>query len=169
MSQARKARDLIETLEKGRFYAECPCCGEPMLLAEAGLFSLDDFTPEALERYRQMLEDQKERRKALKDRKTEIPARSERGAESVNIGFILERIAPAMKTFSFDRNDCRSVFDPIDYVIFEGLSRGRKVDRIIFADIKTGKATLAKKQREIRGVVEKKRVEFDVYDATREK
>jgi predicted Holliday junction resolvase-like endonuclease len=61
----------------------------------------------------------------------------------VNIGFILERIAPAMKAFEFDRNDCRSLFDPIDYIIFSGLTCHGKVDRLIFADIKTGNARLS--------------------------
>lgn len=167
MSEKAKAREMIATLEKGRFYAECPCCREPISLRDAGLFYLDDFTSEAAERYRTLVEEQKDRKKALREARVKIPERSQRGAETVNIGFILERIAPVMRSFAFDRNDCRSLFDPIDYVIFEGLSTRGKVDRIVFADIKTGKAPLAKKQREIRELVEKKRVEWDTYDAGR--
>ena len=35
------------------------------------------------------------------------------GLFSVNLGFVLERIAPSLDGFTFDRNDCRSMFDPL--------------------------------------------------------
>jgi predicted Holliday junction resolvase-like endonuclease len=164
VSQRQKARDLIRTLESADFCCECPSCQETIRLREAGLFYLDDFTPEALDRYRALSDQVKERRQALKEALAKIPESSERGAEAVNIGFILERIAPCMKDFSYERNDCRSLFDPIDYVIFEGLSQTGSVERIIFAEIKTGKARLASKQKEIKTLVEEKRVEMDTYD-----
>lgn len=165
MNQRKKAHDLIAAIEKGGFYSECPACDETMRLKDASLFYLDDFSPGAAERYQQKLKEVKERRKALNDIRRNIPIRSQKGAEAVNIGFILERIAPSMMSFSFDHNDCRSLFDPIDYVIFEGLSRNGRVDRIVFADIKTGSARLQKKQKEIKEVVESNKVEFDTYRA----
>lgn len=68
-----------------------------------------------------------------------------------------------MKEFHFDRNDCRSLFDPIDYVIFEGLSKKGTVNKIIFSDIKTGHSQLMVKQKQIKSLVEKKRVVWDTY------
>jgi predicted Holliday junction resolvase-like endonuclease len=47
-----------------------------------------------------------------------------------------------MRDFSFDRNDCRSLFDPIDYIIFEGLSKKNSVSKILFTEIKTGRLVL---------------------------
>lgn len=163
MNQKRKARALIHAIESGSFYCECPVCDQTMHLRDAGLFYLDDFSPEAADLYRQRLDEVKERRKALNELRKRIPLESQRGAEAVNIGFILERIAPSMKSFAFDHNDCRSLFDPIDYVIFEGLSRKGLVERIVFADIKTGNARLQRKQREIKELVENNKVEFDIY------
>jgi hypothetical protein len=54
MSRRDKAKEMIRTLEDGRFYCECPECGETLRLRDAGLFYLDDFTPEAAERCRLM-------------------------------------------------------------------------------------------------------------------
>ncbi len=68
-----------------------------------------------------------------------------------------------MKSFRFNSNDCRSLFDPIDYIIFEGLSAKGKVERILFTDIKTGNARLNNHQKEIRSVIAKKRLLWDVY------
>lgn len=163
MNLAKDAKDIIRTLEENRFYAVCPCCEETILLKDTGLFYLDDFSSQAEELYKERLSELKEQEKALRERRKSIPRSSEIRATAVNIGFILERIAPSMKEFRFDRNDCRSLFDPIDYVIFEGLSKGGSVTKILFADIKTGGGRLTGKQREIRDLVEAKKVTWDTY------
>ena len=164
MNLAKEASEVIRTLGARRCYAQCPCCEEPILLKDAGLFYLDDFSPDADKLYQQLLQDLKERKKGLRARRKAISQTSEVGAKAVNIGFILERIAPSMNDFPFDRNDCRSLFDPIDYVIFEGLSKKGSVTKILFADIKTGGARLGPNQKEIRDVIEQKRVVWDEYE-----
>jgi predicted Holliday junction resolvase-like endonuclease len=169
MNLAKDAKEIIRTLGENRFYAECPCCGEAVLLKDAGLFYLDDFSPQAEELYKQRMGEIKEGEKELRERRKSIPRISEAKTTAVNIGFILERIAPSMKEFRFDRNDCRSLFDPIDYVIFEGLSKRGSVSKILFADIKTGKAVLTKKQKEIRDLVEAKKVIWDTYPTEADK
>ena len=164
MSRKSEAKKIIRTLEENHFHAGCPHCDETFPLKEAGLFHLDDFSPEGEELYDEMLDGLKEQRKELRERREQISKRSETTTRAVNIGFVLERIAPAMEGFGFDRNDCRSLFDPIDYVVFEGLAEKGRVSRIIFADIKTGAARLSARQREIRDLVENKQVELDVYE-----
>ena len=116
MNQTKEAKDIIHTLEENRFYAECPCCGEPILLKDAGLFYLDGFSNEAERIYKTKVAELKERERELRQRREAISVDSEVKTEAVNIGFILERIAPCMKGFCFERNDCRSLFDPIDYI-----------------------------------------------------
>lgn len=164
MNLRNQAREIIHLLETGGFYAECPCCEEPILLKKAHLFYLDDFTPEALELYKQQKTELNEREMKLKERRKSISQTSEIGAKSVNIGFILERLAPTMREFRFDRNNCRSLFDPIDYVIFEGLSKKGTVSKLFFVDIKTGAARLKNNQKEIKSLVQRKKVEWDTYE-----
>jgi hypothetical protein len=119
MNLTKEAREVIRTLEENNFYVECPYCGEPILLRNAGLFYLDDFSPEAEKLYQQKLAECKIREKEIREERKAISRRSETATTTINIGFILERIAPTMRDFRFDRNDCRSLFDPIDYIIFE--------------------------------------------------
>ena len=168
MNLKNEAKQIINTLDSGKFYVDCPCCGEPILLRNAGLFYLDDFTPEAEELYRKKIDELKEQEKELRERRRNIPLSSEMKSTAVNIGFILERIAPSMKEFTHDRNDCRSLFDPIDYVIFEGLNKRGIVTKILFVDIKTGKAKLTGRQKEISKLVENKKVLWDTYDPEEE-
>jgi predicted Holliday junction resolvase-like endonuclease len=159
----KEAKDIIRTLEENHFYVECPCCGEHILLKDAGLFYLDDFSPEAETLYQQKLKECKIREKEIREERKAISRNSETATTTINIGFILERIAPTMSDFRFDGNDCRSLFDPIDYIIFEGLSKNNSVSKILFTEIKTGKARLNDHQKEIRALVERKQVTWDTY------
>lgn len=160
----QEANEIIKTLKDNNFYCECPCgCGEEIALRDAGLFFLDDFPDNAEKVYKEYLQDLKDRRQELKNRKVNMKVRPERVAKSVNIGFILERLAPTLKKFPFEHFDCRSLFDPIDYVIFEGLHKKGTVSKIIFTDIKTGDARLKSSQKEIKTLVENKKVEFKTY------
>ncbi len=163
MNLTKEAKEIIRTLEENEFYAECPCCGEPVLLKDAGLFYLDDFSPEAEKLYQGKLQECKVREKEIREERKAISRRSEKTTTSVNIGFILERIAPSMKSFPFNHNDCRSLFEPIDYIIFEGLNMKNSVSKILFTEIKTGDAKLTKKEKEIRSLVEKKQVAWETY------
>lgn len=168
MKRYNIAARLIATLKRGNFYAECPCCGETIKLGTAGLFYLNKFPPDSERLYEQKLIELKEKADALKSLRKSISEKSEIGARAVNIGFILERLAPSLETFRFNRNDCRSLFDPIDYIIFEGLSSKGKVTKIFFTDIKTGEARLRSSQKEIKNLIIKKRVSWDIYKRVRE-
>lgn len=160
-----KARMFIRFLETRGFYAECPCCQEPVLLKKCGLFYLDNFTDDAQRVYSDLQNELRERALALKRKPAEISSKSSAVAEATNKGRILERLAPAMKAFRFDRNDCRAIFDPIDYVIFENLSSKGTVSKVFFAEVKTGEARHTRKQKDIRSLVESKKVSLGVYSS----
>ena len=165
MNDARFAKEIIRTLEDGGFYAECPCCEESVRLRDCNLFYLDDFSEKGLEIYELYRNEVDQRRLDLRERRKHISTSSEIQARATNVGFVLERLAPSLSTFRFECSDCRSLFDPIDYIIFEGLCQNGVVSKIIFADIKTGNGTLSRRQREIRDLVNRKKVEFDTYEA----
>ena len=152
-----KQQEIIETLKTGNFYIECSSCQEEVRLKQAALFDNKNFSDEALEVYNEHLEYIRQRKAELKSLKERGNTKSEVGALSTNFGFIMERIAPTLPTFRFKHNDCRSLFDPIDYVIFEGLTQNGTVDKIYFVDIKTGGARLNKRQKEIRNLINDKR------------
>jgi len=160
----KEAKEVIKTLKAANFYCECPCgCGEEIRLRDADLFYLDDFTPKAKSAHKELVEGLKERRMALKERERNMRSRPQITTRAVNIGFILERIVPAFDHFPFEHNDCRSLFDPIDYLIFEGLNKRGVVSKLIFTEIKSGSARLNNNQKEIKELVKNKKVEFKTY------
>jgi predicted Holliday junction resolvase-like endonuclease len=163
MSLETEAEEIIEMLESGDFYAQCPCCNESIPLNRAGLFFLDNFTSGAEELYKRRLDELRERRAELEHRQMKISQSSRSGAKAVNLGFVLEHLAPVMGGFPFELCDCRSLFKPIDYLIFHGLSSKGKVDCVVFVDIKTGHSRLSPPQKAVRSLVECGKVVWDMY------
>ena len=137
-------QDLIQFLLSSNFKAECSNCNGNMDLSETALFDAENFTPEAKEILKERKQFNKDRKEELKGRSGKMSQRIEIITQTVNIGLIHEWLAPALKGFRFDKNDYRSLFNPIDYVIFEGLNKTGSVQKIIFIDIKTGYASLKK-------------------------
>ncbi len=163
MAKTNQHTEIIQMLKTGNFFIECNHCSEELFLKKIHLFDNDNFTEEASEIYEEQLQWVRDKKLELKRLKEVGTKRSEIGALSVNIGLILERLAPTMPGFPFNHNDCRSVFDPIDYVIFEGLTKKGRVDKIFLIDIKSGNAKLTPRQKEIKSAIQNKKVTFKKF------
>ena len=112
-------QDLIQFLQSNNFKAESPNCNGKMDLSETALFDAENFTPEAKDLLKERKQFNKERQEELKGRSGKMSQKIETTTQSVNIGFILERLAPALKGFRFDKNDCRSLFATVHYIFVE--------------------------------------------------
>lgn len=77
-------------------------------------------------------------------------------------GKIAEQMAPVLPDFCFTPSDARFIGSPVDYIIFDGLTRvaDDKEDeiQIVFMDVKKGSGALTRTQRLIKQAVEKKSV-----------
>jgi predicted Holliday junction resolvase-like endonuclease len=167
MNDKNAANTVIRTLQEGGFNADCPQCEEQIKLKDCGLFYRDDFTPEAASIFETMQNQLELRREAVRRERQRLSTTSYVSTTATNIGTVLEHLAPSLSSFRFACSDCRSLFGPIDYVIFEGLCNGDRVTKILFGDVKTGKAVLTPRERAIRDLVRRKKVEFDIYEVSR--
>jgi len=153
---------LIQELKMSKLIAECPE-GEEFPIAKTILFDgTKPFPKEALELKKQLLEllnlKQEDfiKRKKLTTEKAQITTRS------VNIGKNIEKILPTMQGFPCDLPDCRFLNDPIDLLVFEGLSRN-KIESISFVEAKTGGAKLNTHQKMVKDAVEDKKVFYEGF------
>ena len=157
-------RKIIAELKSNkRFMGTCPGCGEDFRLADSVLFALDAQPPEAalaaISAMRERIAEQKAELAKARERMT---ARAQKTAQAVNLGKIVEKIAPSFATFAFSAGDCRALFEPIDYLVFSGLTRRENVEKLIFVDVKSGKARLNSAQKNIKERVEAGAVRFHV-------
>jgi len=164
MSAKTSAARIIAALNRNDPLAQCQVCTRAFHLHRAGLFFVTEMTTDAKNQLTIWKNELHSEQSDLRDRRKSISEGSQVGAKAVNLGFVLETLAPSLPSFPFNRHDSHSLGDPIDFIVFENLARHGRVDRIIFGDVKTGNARLSDRQKSVRSAVERKRLEFDIYE-----
>jgi len=153
---------LIANLKKSSLIAECPYCYKEFQLSESLLFDgRENFPSKAEEKKQKLLDELKQRAEELVKRQKRA-AKSEDKAISVGIGKIIEKILPVHKNFPLVPADCRFLAEPIDMIVFDGVSEN-KIKNITFLDVKTGKASLNTHQRQIRDAIKDHDVKWRSY------
>jgi predicted Holliday junction resolvase-like endonuclease len=155
---------LISELQRDkRFKATCPACMEDFALSDAVLFALDaEPPPAALAALKAMRARIRERKAALRDSRERMTTGARRTAEAVNLGMIVEKIVPSFPSFAYEASDCRAMFEPIDYLVFSGLTARNQVEAVYFVEVKSGNARLTGSQQSIKKVVEDGSVQFRI-------
>ncbi len=111
-------------------------------------------------RVREILGSETEIKKLIKlERKAAVKT-----SRSTLIGRLMERMAPCLQRFGYSPLDMRTICDPVDYVVFDGLTVERRVKRITFVEVKCGRSVLSPAQRSIVEAVDKGRVETEVWE-----
>ena len=126
-----------------------------------------NFNTLLLEKTKELFERWKEEeieadiKRILEEKEKSIRVDAIKRSANVVLGKVAERLAPitAFKKFSLNPKDARFVGDPIDYVVFNGLSEG-KVEKIVFAEVKAGDSKLSKSEKQVRDIIKKRKVEW---------
>lgn len=154
---------MIKTLNRSKLIAVCPHCGDEFSLSQALLFDgRKEFPSKAEAKRLELLEELKEKTADLLLRQKRATTKSEKTAVAVGIGLIIEKILPAHKNFDLVPADCRFLAEPIDMIVFDGVSEN-KVKKITFMDIKTGGAVLNTHQKQIRDAIRDHDVSWRSY------
>jgi predicted Holliday junction resolvase-like endonuclease len=84
-------------------------------------------------------------------------------SRSTLLGHLFERLAPFFQRFDHDPRDVRPLMNPLDYVVFDGLTVARRVDRIVFVEVKCGTSTVTPAQRSILETIRSGRVSVETW------
>jgi predicted Holliday junction resolvase-like endonuclease len=154
--------DLIKRLRESGLYAICPDNQEEFSLSDALLFDgTKPFPKDALGIQQALNQELMDREEELKKKQKLITIKAQITTRAVNVGKNLEKILPTMEDFKWTVPDCKFLGDPIDLIVFDGLST-HKVNSISFVEVKSGQATLKKNQKSIRDAIEDKKVSYKV-------
>jgi len=153
---------LIKKLRESNLYAECPCGGEFKLSRSILFNGTKPFPEKALEIQKRLKKELKDREDKLKKRRKLATKKAQITTKAVNIGKNLEKVLPTMRDFKWTIPDSKFLGDPIDLIVFNGLSVN-KVKSINFIEVKSGKARLNKRQEAIRDAIEEQKVSYKVY------
>lgn len=158
-----KIADLIKDLKTSELYAECPC-GQEFAISETFLFdgAVKPFPKEALEIQAELQKSLADQRIELAKQIKQITQKTAKTTAAVNIGKTLEKVLPVAKDFKWIVPDTKVLGDPIDLLIFNGLSNG-KVDSLSFVEVKSGAARLNPHQKSIRDAIADNKVSYGVF------
>lgn len=82
-------------------------------------------------------------------------------------GKILEKLIPFLEDFPYDPHDIRWLGDPVDLIIFDGYSMNKRgegnLEQVVFCEVKSGESQLTKTEKEIKDLVEKKKVKWEEF------
>ncbi len=84
------------------------------------------------------------------------------GSQAAITGRVLEKFAPYVQDFGFNPRDARFIGDPVDFVIFDGLSEGQ-VKGVVFLEVKSGAGALNGNERKVKAAIAEKRVEWQLF------
>ena len=148
----------------------CPSCHSTTAGAKAPLFTADynrEIMTSAEQTFRACIQ---EIRDELHDVRKEKPERIRRTTLSTNIGQIIEHFAPILPGFPYHPNDCRALFKPIDYLVFDGFHKNA-IERIQFIEVKSSNATWkSNNEKVVKRLVEAGRVRLvRLPNATKER
>jgi predicted Holliday junction resolvase-like endonuclease len=85
-----------------------------------------------------------------------------KGSQAAVSGRVLERVAPYLPDFEFNPRDVRFIGDPVDFVVFDGLTEGR-VRRVVFVEVKSGAGELNGNERRVKAAIVARQVEWELF------
>jgi len=143
----------------------CPDCADEFPASRGELFDATEPLPlVALQSLAALRKRLCEERAAHRLHVERAKQRTNVAARATNIGKVVEKIAPSLAGFPEHPAECRSLFEPIDLVVFRGLLRGL-VESVVMVDVKSGRARLSKRQQQIRDLVDSGKVTLHVVAA----
>ncbi len=87
-----------------------------------------------------------------------------RRSQSVILGSVYEKILPFLPGFPYSPKDMVFIGKGFDYLVLDGISDGN-LKRVVFLEVKTGTSKLNANERQVRSVVESRKVAFEEYRA----
>mgnify|MGYP001578645295 FL=1 len=100
----------------------------------------------------------KEWEEALPDYRKDAIAKS----RAVLGGQFSEQLAPFLPNFKYLPTEARFIGKPIDFLVFKGMDE-KKIDEVVFVEVKSGKAKLNEHERNLKETIDKKRVRWEEY------
>lgn len=139
-----------------------------LVTAAAVLCGMLILARDALKRQKDLVDQLYERISSLELNYTKNAEKSLSTQRAVIKGQLAEQLYPISQQCPYILSDMKFIGMPIDYIIFDGYTECKdgcgEIREIIFADIKTGKATLSAHQRSIRDAVNAGRVRWETIN-----
>ncbi len=83
-------------------------------------------------------------------------------SRSVLSGNFSEQLAPYLPDFKYSPTECRFIGKPIDLIVFKGGDQ-KQIEEVIFVEVKSGDSQLSGQEKNLKEVIQNKRVRWEEY------
>lgn len=77
-------------------------------------------------------------------------------------GKFSENLSPYFPDFPFHPTEMRWLGSPVDYIVFKGMDKDQ-IEELIFLEIKSGKSALTAREKQLKKLIEEKKVAWKEY------
>jgi len=95
----------------------------------------------------------------IKEARSDAVRRSRSSIE----GQVLEQMVPYLPKWKYTPSDARFISSPLDFVVFDGLSKG-KVKGVIFIEVKSGQSKETGRQKSVKKAIESGNVTYELLE-----
>ena len=153
-------QEFIQTFQEFRkILCVCPCCGNLVRVSDLKLKLKGAVSTwlDIHERNQQKLEDEMElfESKAGKLREKAIEKGRKRATKAFN-----NAILPDFRNLKLDPFDIKPIFNPVDFLVFNGMNKRTAINSIIFLSKKSGNHALNQLRKNVENVVYEERYEW---------
>ena len=102
---------------------------------------------------------------AKKEHEEKVPEIREtaiKQSRAVLSGQFSEQIAPYMPDFPYKPTEARFIGKPVDFIVFKGMDE-KKIEEVVFVEVKTGKSQLSKVEKTLKSAIENKKISWNEY------
>ena len=122
----------------------CPCCGELVRVSDLHIKSTGRVKKTWLDKYEKKVQDIEKQIKDFKEREKEIRNESQKKGRIAAEEKINDIMHPCFRDLAANPNDIKPILHPIDFIIFQNMSKGQDIREIIFLSMHPPSAALQK-------------------------
>lgn len=110
----------------------CPCCGEIVRMSDLHLKYSGKAPKTWLDKHELKLLALQEEERLFEDKESEMREKAiERGRNKVPL-MVRRCLCSEFNNLEYDPYDIKAIMDPVDFVVFDGLNRGKEVENVTF-------------------------------------
>jgi predicted Holliday junction resolvase-like endonuclease len=159
--------DLLDVFQSfRRILCVCPCCGDIMRLSDLRLTYTGKMPKTWLDKHESKILALEKKEETFEEKEKEIRDKSvERGRKKVP-ALIEQCLCPEFKKMKYDPYDIKALMHPVEFVVFDGMNEGKKVEDVTFLNRKPSTTEARSVLESIRKTVDKKSYDWKVARIT---
>jgi predicted Holliday junction resolvase-like endonuclease len=140
----------------------CPCCNKIVRVSDMKLKSKAKGTRTWLDDYQEKARKMDNKEETFEEKEKELRDAATEAGRKEGEKILKRLLVPELKARKINPQDVKPISNPVDYVVFKGMTKKDDIDSILFLSKKSPYPQLTKARSQIQEVVKKKKYGWQV-------